>query len=167
MAIKIVELEDAMIPQFKAFVSQIFPDQSPFEKLSFWVHKHRKNPLIKIAVRLYGTMEISKYWIALDDNGNICGTTGIYTKNKDKHEAFWLSWFCVAKEMRGQGIGKLLIEFTTNIAEEQGKKYLRLYTSDDPNEAAAQSLYEKYGFKIVRTKKKGKDVFIYREKILA
>ena len=164
--IKIVELEDSMIPEARALVAEVFPEQSCDERLSFWAHKHRRNPFMKMAFKLYGYMDFSKYWVALDADGKICGTTGLYSKKSDIHEAIWLSWFCVAPGMRGRGLGKRLLEFSVEEARRLNKKYLRLYTSDDPGEAEAQFLYEKYGFKMVKTEKERDYTIIYREKVL-
>ena len=103
------------------------------------------------------------FWVAKNEKGEICGTTGLYTCCKDEEEAVWLSWFCVAPEARGQGIGKRLIEFSIKKAKEQNKKYLRLYTSTDPVEESAQVLYEKYGLAKVKEKNYGTWVKIERE----
>ena len=84
----------------------------------------------------------------------MAGTTGIYSYVKDKEDAIWLAWFCVDTEQRGKGIGKKLIEYSINVVREYNKKYFRLYTSSDPNEAAAQNLYEKYGFEMIKKEKK-------------
>ena len=135
--VKIVELDNDMIPQAKALVAKVFTSQDFVEGISFWVYKHRANPLIKLAMKLYGAMSVYRYWVALNENGDIIGTTGLYSEKDDFHEAIWLSWFCVDPDVRGQGIGKQLIEFSIEMARSYGKKYLRLYTSDDPNEAAA------------------------------
>ena len=164
--IRIVELDNAMIPEAKALVDKVFPEQDTVERLSFWVYKHRRNPLMKGMLKLSGSMSVYRYWVALNQEGKICGTTGLYSEKEDFHEAIWLSWFCVDPAARGQGIGKELIEFSIDKARGYGKKYLRLYTSDDPNEAAAQFLYEKYGFKVVGTDKKRTHTLIYRERVL-
>ena len=164
--IRIVELERHMIPEAKALVAKVFPEQDLTERLSFWAYKHQANFLMKMVLRLYGAMSVYKYWVALDENDRILGTTGLYSENDDFHEAIWLSWFCVDPEMRGQGIGKQLIEFSIEMARSYDKKYLRLYTSDDPNEAAAQVLYEKYGFKVFRSKKMRGYTLFYRERVL-
>jgi len=74
-----------------------------------------------------------------------------------------MSWYCVNPEMRGKCIGKLSIGFAIVQAKELGKKYFRLYTPDYLLEAAAQIVYEKYGFKVVRTKKARGCTLIYRE----
>ena len=159
--IRIVELEHDRIPEAKALVKRIFLWQDFTERMSFWVYKHHSNPIVR--AMLGGSMEVFRYWVALDENDKICGTTGLYSEKADFHEAIWLSWFCVDPDVRGKGIGKQLIEFSIETARGYGKKYLRLYTSDDPNEAAAQFLYEKYGFKLTRNEQKMGYVLFYRE----
>jgi len=164
--IKIVELDDALIPQAEKLVNSVFREQDLEERLSFWVYKNRNKFWMKAALKLYGTMEYCKYWVAINEAGEIVGTTGLYSVKKDIHEAIWLSWFCVNPNCRGQGIGKQLIEFSIDMARSYGKKYLRLYTSDDPNEVEAQFLYEKYGFKETEREVYKAWTLIYREKVL-
>ena len=164
--ITIVPLEYDMIPQAKALVARVFKHQDLTERLSFWVYKHRDKSLMKTVLKMFGSMAVYQYWVALNQHREICGTTGLYSEKADLHEALWLSWFCVHPDMRGQGIGKQLIEFSIEEARRRNAKYLRLYTSDDPNEAAAQFLYEQYGFKITRTEKKLTHTIIYRERLL-
>ena len=91
----------------------------------------------------------SRYWLAVDKNGNVLGTTGLYESGKDASEAAWLGWMSVRSAYRGQGIGKLLVEHSIEQAKLDGKQYLRLYTSTARGEKTAQSLYEKHGLKIV------------------
>lgn len=79
-------------------------------------------------------------------DGKIIGTTGIYCHISDKNEANWVGWMCVLPEYRGRGLGKALLQFCIDRTREEGKPYLRLYTSDEPNERIAQKLYEKAGF---------------------
>jgi hypothetical protein len=56
--------------------------------------------------------------------------------------------------MRGQGLGKKLLEYTIDEARKYEKKYLRLYTSNAPDEVVAQIIYKKYGFKKIKQKKR-------------
>jgi ribosomal protein S18 acetylase RimI-like enzyme len=55
----------------------------------------------------------------------------------------------VAPEARGQGIGGKLVDFCIAKARAAGKQFLRLYTSNHPNQAIAQILYEKRGFRLI------------------
>ena len=102
-------------------------------------------------------------WVAVNGSDDVCGTTGLYSYKKDENEAVWLSRFCVGPEHRGEGIGKNFLEFSIEKARDSGKAFLRLYTSGDPSEAAAQGLYEKYGFAVVKTAKYRSGTYLYRE----
>ena len=96
------------------------------------------------------TVEMNaKYWLAVDKNGSVVGTTGLYETGADKGEAAWMGWMSVPKSYRGQGIGKKLVDFSIEQARADGKGMLRLYTSTYQGEAAAQGLYEREGLKVV------------------
>lgn len=64
----------------------------------------------------------------------------MYRYKKDADEAVWVGWFCVDLKARGHGIGQALIEHTVARACDVGFDRIRLYTSTDPNEEAAQRL---------------------------
>jgi len=164
--IKIIELEDSRIPEAKKLVWDVFPEQDFLERASFWLYKRRNAGWFKTICKVCGIANFTKYWVAVDEDNNICGTTGFYAEKRDFHEAIWLAWFCVAPSYRGQGIGKQLLEFSIETARCYDKKYLRLYTSDHPGEAEAQFLYEKYGFAEVRRERDKICTLIYREKVL-
>jgi len=86
-----------------------------------------------------------KYWVVIEDS-QVIGTVGMYEHVGDL-DSFWGGWMCVDPRYRRKGIGSKLLEFGIDLAKKAGKKYIRLYTSTDPNEAAAQILYDKRGFK--------------------
>ncbi|WP_026732617.1 GNAT family N-acetyltransferase [Fischerella sp. PCC 9605] len=131
-------------------VDIVFPYQSILEKASLRASLFQDNWLYKIGFFWAGVSQL-KYWVAIDENSNkVIGITGLYCYKRDEAEANWLGWLCVDPLFRGQGIGKKLLEFAINKTKATGKKFLRLYTSTDPNEATAQTLYEKYGFHIIR-----------------
>jgi len=109
-------------------------------------------------MRLGRISELRDQWVALDDDGRVLGTTGLYRYRKDAHEAVWLSWFCVAPESRRAGVGGQMLDFTIERARATGATFLRLYTSDVSNEAAAQRLYESRGLNIYQTRNR----FFYR-----
>tara|TARA_Y100000310_G_scaffold345508_1_gene465799 strand:+ start:4939 stop:5202 length:264 start_codon:yes stop_codon:yes gene_type:complete len=83
----------------------------------------------------------------------------------DENEAYWLGWMCVHSDYIGKGFGSKLISFAVKKAKKDGKKFLRLYTSEDPAQAKAQKVYEKKGFRITRREiiKGEKYKRIYRE----
>jgi ribosomal protein S18 acetylase RimI-like enzyme len=70
----------------------------------------------------------------------------------------------VDPKARGRRIGQALIEHTVARARDAGDKLIRLYTSTDPNEAAAQHLYEKNGFVEIGRKTGLFGTMIFREK---
>jgi len=95
----------------------------------------------------YG-VNYTEYWVALDDSG-LVGVVGLYAVNEGKDDTYWLGWFAVSRKARRKGVGSKLLDFAIQKAREDGKKYLRLYTSDSKIEEKAQLLYDKYGFKTV------------------
>lgn len=94
-----------------------------------------------------------QYWVALNNNGEVIGVIGVYTLTYDYEEAYWVAWYCVDPKSRGKGIGKALLDFVVTKAKKDGKKWLRLYTSNDPNEKRANEMYNKLGFKPIKSKK--------------
>jgi len=105
------------------------------------------------------------YWVALVGDA-VVGTTGLYGLTKDIHEALWLSWFCVDPSYRKQSIGSQLLTFTEEEARRLGTKYLRLYTSTNPEEAVAQRLYDERNYVITGTEQLPHELRVYREKRL-
>ena len=161
--IRITELRKDLIPEARALVARVFPGQTIMERMSFDFFARRSNPIVKSLARLFGISEFLNFWVAQNEQDRIIGTTGLYTYVRDEKEAVWLAWFCVDPGERGKGIGRELIEFSINKARGLGKQFFRLYTSDVPNEADAQILYEKYGFKVTERKKKPFYTLLYRE----
>ena len=156
-------MDNSNIKETAELVAKCFPEQSFDERMSFWAYKRQHRRCVRFLMRLSGYEPPLKAWVAIDIDEKIVGTTGVYFTRKDRHEAVWMNWYCVDPDKRGQGIGKALIEYAIERAREYGKKYFRLYTSDFHLEADAQIVYEKYGFKIIRTKKKKDYTLIYRE----
>jgi ribosomal protein S18 acetylase RimI-like enzyme len=58
---------------------------------------------------------------------------------------------CVDPEARGKSLGMMLAYRALVEATIMGdRKYVRLYTSTDPNEAAAQIMYDQMGLQVYR-----------------
>jgi len=90
-----------------------------------------------------------QYFIMLDTTKDkVMGLTGIYNEEEDSDDMCWLGWFCIAKEYRGQGLSKKLLDFSIDMAKQLNKKYLHLYTYDSREYIPAMKLYEKYDFTI-------------------
>jgi len=81
------------------------------------------------------------------------GVVGLYTLSYDEKEAYWLGWYCVNNNARGKGVGKALLGFAIRKVNKDGKKYLRPYTFNEPNERKANRIYDKLGFKSMTKKK--------------
>lgn len=161
--IGIESLERGLLPAAR-LVGRVFPWQSPVERLSFWAIAHCHSPLARRVMASVGVADILGFWGAVDtQTKELLGTTGLYLYTRDALEAVWLAWFCVAPEARGRGIGSRLLAFSIEQARATNRRYLRLYTSDDPREAAAQRLYASRGLRVVGTKRRLLHTEIYRE----
>jgi len=132
-------------------IIRIFPYENPdiprrSLELSVNIEKHKE--AIK---NLGGTLD-RHHWVARQED-KIVGTIGYYVLLKDELEASWLSWYCVAPEARNQGIGSKLLEIVIAHIKASGKQYVRVFTSDIPEEKQAQKLYKKIGFVYFREPK--------------
>jgi GNAT superfamily N-acetyltransferase len=92
-----------------------------------------------------------RYWVAKDqETGRIYGTVGMYTRADDP-EAYWGGWMCVDPRERGKAVGHELMMSAFAEAKRRGdRKYARLYTSNDPNEARANEMYDRIGLRIYK-----------------
>ena len=77
-----------------------------------------------------------------DREGNLLGTVGLYPLDAETVE---LRKMYFAKELRGRGFGKLMLEKMIERARTLGYKKIYLETASVLREAVR--LYEKYGFK--------------------
>ncbi len=161
--IRLIPVGEDTYGDAKKLVKRVFRFQSPAERMFFFAFSKKMNPFIRIITRLFGVSDIVNFWVATNEMKEVLGTTGLYSYTKDRHEALWLAWFCVAPEARGKGIGKKLLSFSITEARKASVRYLRLYTSDDPNERDAQFLYEKFGLKETGRQRKLFYTKIYRE----
>ena len=161
---KIVPLSETYLSQASELANSVFPNEPILPSQSF------KDSLDKdkfSIVQGRGVVDL-EYFVAVDKNGKVLGTTGIYSLKEDEKDSCWMGWYCVDEKSRGQGVGKSLLDFCIDGARNKGKKYLKLYTSTHPNEATAQILYENNGFKITGREKMDKGDYekLYRQKEL-
>jgi len=63
----------------------------------------------------------------------------------DKEENIWLG-ICIIEKYRGQGYGKIIINYLIDYSIE--KKIEKIYLTVDKNNKIAKNLYEKYNFKL-------------------
>lgn len=105
-----------------------------------------------------------EYFVLMDKKADkVVGVTGLYTQKEDPKETVWLGWFCMDPSYRGKGLGEATLRWAVREAEKRGYKTIRLWTTTDPNEAVAQNLYEKLGFKIFAEEEKPGYKILYRE----
>jgi GNAT superfamily N-acetyltransferase len=114
-------------------------------------------------IKSKGTTSLT-YFVAIE-NGQVIGTSGIYTLEKDDKEAAWLGWYCVDPDYRGKKIGAALFDIVIQKAKEKGKTFLRLYTSTHDNEAIANKIYDKKGFKFTHEEpnKETGETIVYKQ----
>jgi ribosomal protein S18 acetylase RimI-like enzyme len=142
-------LAPTTLNQAIAVANRVFPHQGLTEKASYAFRLSLISGwLPRIILRSVNIIEVS-YWVAVEDR-RVLGTTGLYGYAQDFYEAYWLGWTCVLPEARESGIGGKLVDHAIAQAQQSDKSFLRLYTSTQPNEAVAQTLYENRGLKIVK-----------------
>ncbi len=91
-----------------------------------------------------------RYWIALSEN-RVIGLSGYYF-DPNEPDAVWAGWTAVdrnlgilsAKAANGL-IAKVVYE-----AKKTGREYLRLYTTELPEEVMANKIFDKLGFKVYK-----------------
>lgn len=149
VSITIRPLSQSTLREAVDLLTKIFPVQDPDEYAKIWFPASLDKRKYKAFFERAGITE-ARYWVAIA-KGRVVGTIGLYSYKKDEREAYWMGWLGVDPMYRGRGIGVKLVEFSINMARKSGKKFIRLYTSNDPNEAKAQDLYEKYHFGIIDT----------------
>lgn len=164
---KIVPLSKKNINEAIALANSIFPDDaqlydSPFN--DYWAYLEPEKNKSYWQNNKLSSLE---YFLVVDESTyKITGATGLYAHNDEPKDLVWLGWFYIDPKERGKGLGQLTLEWTVKRAKEKGFKKLRLWTTEDPNETAAQKLYEKLGFKIIKKEKKNdqKYLVLYRER---
>lgn len=143
---------------------------SPRESFEASLDPEQKRAYVERSAAGHGVTDL-EYWVARDDVGRVIGMTGLYRRQEDEGEALWLGWHCVDPQERGRGVGGNLLDFVIAEARRRAAGALRLFTSTHPDEASAQTLYEKRGLKVV---KEGEEVgerqaryrLLYRELLL-
>lgn len=156
-------------------LNNIFPLQALYERAdvvlraSLALEKGRiKSWLYKLILRVIKISEV-RYWIIIDESSDkVIGITGLYCYKKDQNEADWVGWMGVNPNYRRLKLGNKLIDFVIVKAKNRGKKFLRLYTSTDPNERIANIMYDRKGFRIFKREPlKGTNLeLLYQEKEL-
>jgi GNAT superfamily N-acetyltransferase len=92
-----------------------------------------------------------QYWLFTDKASSSCAAScGLFLMEKDHATTIWAGWLVLSPEFRGQGLGKMLMEFIIECSKEFGKKNgqkkLCFSTSDEPHVEKARLLYRQLGF---------------------
>ena len=87
----------------------------------------------------------SRYWVIVDDNGNVYGGGGIAPLEGSDGDICELKKMYFMSDLRGQGFGKKIIELCLDEAKSLG--YEKCYLETVERMTAANKLYQKYGFK--------------------
>lgn len=145
-SIKIKPLNKQNLNEAIKLVDRIFPSEEQGEEAARISFRASLDP--QEYNDFLGKCQISdlRYWLAIDNFGKVLGTIGLYCYETDKEEAYWLGWLCVAPEARNMGIGKRLLQFCIEKSKKREKRFLRLWTTTNPDELIAHKMYEKTGF---------------------
>ena len=107
-----------------------------------------------------------RYWVACRD-GQVVGVGGLTYHPADLQDAVWGGWTVYAPEWL-QSLSRTRFQMLRKLAFEVvacRRKYLRLYTSDVPQEQQANLFYDHLGLKVYKTEASadGKSNIYYRQ----
>mgnify|MGYP001575831505 CR=1 FL=1 len=153
-------IEDAI-----KLANAVFPNDTLYEHSPAQVFEASLEPAAHKDYWKRNKLKLLENFVAYDEKQEIIGVTGLYRRKDDPEDVVWLGWYCVDFEKRGKGYGKAILVWTIKAARERGFKVMKLWTTEDPNEAIAQKLYKKLGFKITseESRKDQRYKVLYRE----
>ena len=108
----------------------------------------RKHPVTK---QKHGH-NILVYYLIYNHQCEVVALTGLYQEDGDPVDTCWLGWYGVLPEFRNRGYGKAVLEYTELLAKQFGKRVIKLWTTEEPDEAAAQFLFEKMNYAVIDRK---------------
>ena len=85
-----------------------------------------------------------RIWI-VESNEKVLGSIALCEVSKSEAQ---LRWFLISPELRGQGIGKRLIQSLLDFAKEQGYESISLWTVKELE--AARNIYTSFDFKLTQ-----------------
>ena len=115
-----------------------------------WEHEHQVALPASIRPHAYRDfyeqrrLESVRCWTALE-SGSVCGMATLYAYERQRDEA-WLAWFGLKSAVRGRGAGAAFLDWVISTARDEGRRVLRLWTTDEAEYAAAVRLYVRRGF---------------------
>jgi GNAT superfamily N-acetyltransferase len=84
-------------------------------------------------------------WTARLPNGPTCGLAALYGYQAQPDEV-WLAWFGLLPPARGRGAGARMLDWIIQEARREGRRTLRLWTTDEAEYTTATTLYARRGF---------------------
>jgi GNAT superfamily N-acetyltransferase len=128
------------------FAKNIFPDDVFRLFISYFFSQMPKGilPWISKAFSTVGFGHLDYYAAIEKSGGKIVGITGLYAI-KGKQEA-WVGWFGIDPDVRGQGYGSALLDWTIETAKDEGFDTLRLWTKTNKTYRRANEMYASKGF---------------------
>jgi len=139
---RIEELRPDSLDEARRVIAELFP----------WEDEHQTALAAALKPDVHGVflvdrrLERVRFWVARFDN-RLVGVAGLYDYRGMPTET-WLSWFGLLPVMRGHGQGARFLDWIIQLARQEGRAVLRLWTTDEEEYAAATRLYLKRGFKV-------------------
>jgi GNAT superfamily N-acetyltransferase len=90
-------------------------------------------------------LESVRCWSVHLEHGPVCGLATLYGYAAQPHE-LWLAWFGLLPTARGHGGGGQLLDWLIGSARAEGRRTLRLWTTDEAEYERATQLYLHRGF---------------------
>jgi GNAT superfamily N-acetyltransferase len=139
---KIEELQSAQLDEARQVIAELFPWEDEHQTALAAALRPEAHTGFLSARRL----ERVRFWPARFDN-RVVGVAGLYDY-RDMAAETWLSWFGLLPVMRGHGHGARFLDRIIDLARQEGRTVLRLWTTDEEEYGAATRLYLKRGFTV-------------------
>ncbi len=121
--------------------SSLFPWEDEHEA----AHRAALDPAGSGTFLLDHRLDSVRCWTANGENGLVRGFATVYGYSAQPDES-WLAWFGLAPEARGRGTGARLLDWVIAHVQTEGRRTLRLWTTDEAEYAVATRLYLRRGF---------------------
>jgi GNAT superfamily N-acetyltransferase len=115
-----------------------------------WEHEHQEALPASLCPRDYHGFYLSRgldsvrCWTAL--SGATVGGMAMLYSYQARRDELWLAWFGLKAGVRGKGTGARFLDWVISQARNEGRKALRLWTTDEDEYKAAINLYTRRGF---------------------
>lgn len=116
-----------------------------------WEHEHETALAAAIAPsqhpRFFASRRLAsvRCWTAHVGPGPVCGLATLYEYLAQPDEV-WLAWYGLLPTARGNGRGAKLLDWLIAQIKAEGRRTLRLWTTDESEYSRATQLYAKRGF---------------------